>query len=627
MKNQAADALRTFTRRALFIGLMQWGLLGVMASRLGWLQLSEGQRYKTLADKNRINIKLLPPSRGLILDRQGQPLAVNTQNFRAILIPEQTEDMKASLRQLKSLISLTDEEIKGTLERASKSAKFLKVEIKDNLSWEDVATIEVNLPDLPGISIDVGEVRDYPDGVPMAHLIGYVGAVSKGEVSDDPLLSLPGFKIGKTAIEKKFDAELRGVAGASEVEVNVLGREVRELRNKPSVKGKPLVLTIDSSLQNFAQARLAMERSASAVVMNAKTGEIYALASHPTFDPNIFARGIPSDLWEELLSDPGHPLTNKAVAGQYPPGSTFKMVTALAGLESGKITEHTHQYCPGFFNFGNARFHCWRKEGHGSVNVVRALAESCDTFFYGVANDIGIDRIAEMGRKLGMGSKLDFDLAEERPGLMPDKAWKKRELGQTWHPGETIVAAIGQGYVEATPLQMAVMTARIVNGGVAVKPWLAGMVGTERQNPDSWPSLGLKKENLALMLEGMYEVVNVPHGTALGSRITIEGQEMGGKTGTAQVRRITRAQRDAGVKNEDLPWKDRHHALFVGYAPVHDPTYVCSVVVEHGVGGSKAAAPMARDLLLEAQRLALAAIPLRVPPSDEQNKTEPLGGD
>lgn len=614
MKNEAVDSLRKFSRRALFIGALQWGLLGVMAARLGWLQLSEGQRYKTLADKNRINIKLLPPSRGLILDRRGQDLAVNTQNFRAILIPEQTEDMRASLKRLKSIIALTDDDIKATLERASKSAKFLKVEIKDNLNWEEVAAIEVNMPDLPGISIDVGEVRYYPDGLPMAHLIGYVGAVAKGEEGEDPLLNLPGFKIGKTAIEKKFDADLRGTAGASEVEVNVLGREVRELRHKPSVRGKPVVMSVDSSLQNFTQARLAMERSASAVVMNPKTGEIYALASHPSFDPNVFARGIPSDLWEELLADEGHPLTNKAVAGQYPPGSTFKMVTAMAGLEAGKISEHTRHYCPGFFNFGNARFHCWKKEGHGSVNVVRALAESCDTYFYEIANDIGIDRIAAMGEKLGMGKKLGFDLMEERPGIMPTKDWKRRELGQPWHPGETVVAAIGQGYVTATPLQLAVMTSRLVNGGIAVEPWLAGYVGDQKQHPEGkWPSLGLKKEHLDLVVQGMYEVVNTPKGTALGSRIKPEeGGEMGGKTGTAQVKRITRAQRDAGIKNEDLPWKDRHHALFVGYAPAQDPQYVASVVVEHGVGGSKVAAPIAKDLLVEAQRLGLSGIPMKI---------------
>ncbi|MCD8496758.1 MAG: penicillin-binding protein 2 [Alphaproteobacteria bacterium] len=542
------------------------------------------------------------------------------------MIPEQTEDMQASLKRLKGLIELSDDEIKGTLERASKSAKFLKVEIKDNLDWEEVATIEVNLPDLPGISIDVGEVRDYPDGMPMAHLIGYVGAVSEREVKDDPLLSLPGFKIGKTGVEKRFDEQLRGVAGASEVEVNVVGREVRELRNKPSQKGKRLMLTVDSSLQNFTQARLALERSASAVVMNAKTGEVYALASYPSFDPNVFARGIPSDVWEELLADAGHPLTNKAVAGQYPPGSTFKMVTALAGLEAGKISRHTRHYCPGFFNFGNARFHCWKQGGHGSVNVVRALAESCDTYFYEIANDVGIDRIAAMSRKLGLGKNLDFDLTEERPGLIPDKDWKRRELGQVWHPGETIVASIGQGYVQATPLQLAIMTARLVNGGFAVKPWLAGYVGDERQHPGSWPALGLKKENLELVLQGMYEVVNTPKGTALGSRINIEGQEMGGKTGTAQVKRITRAQREAGVKNEDLPWKDRHHALFVGYAPVHDPVYVCSVVVEHGVGGSKVAAPIAKDLLMEAQKLDLGNIPFNVGLQDEDVKISGVKG-
>ncbi|MGB0719814.1 MAG: penicillin-binding protein 2, partial [Bdellovibrionales bacterium] len=435
------DNIKTFTRRAVVIGGLQASLLAVLGGRLAYLQVAQGSRYKTLADKNRINIKMLAPSRGQIVDRFGVPLAVNMQNFRVLIIPEQARDLKQSLYALRSFIDVEDRNIERVLKEAQKSPKYAALEVKDNLTWEEVAKIEVNLPDLPGMSIDVGELRSYPFGAATAHIVGYVGAVDKTEINADPVLSLPGFKIGKTGIEKSFDKELRGQAGASEVEVNVSGREVRELTRKSGGQGRRMTLSIDGELQRFAQQRLAEERSASAVIMDAHNGAVYALASHPAFDPNDFTRGLSKQAWEELLEDIAHPLTNKAVGGQYPPASTFKMITALAGLQTGHITTKRSVYCPGHYTYGKDRFHCWKAGGHGWVDIVHALAYSCDVYFYELATEIGIDKIAQTAHQFGLGQSLDFDLSEERPGLVPDKNWKRANFGTQWQPGESIVAS------------------------------------------------------------------------------------------------------------------------------------------------------------------------------------------
>lgn len=605
------DNQKIFTRRAFVIGGIQGTLLAVMGGRLAWLQVVEGRKYKTLADKNRINIKMLAPSRGEIVDRYGTPLAENSQNFRVIVVPEQSDDVEAVLRDLQDIIELEERDIERTLEDVKKVAKFIPVEVKDDLSWKDVATIEVNLPDLPGLAINVGERRTYPLEDATAHLVGYVGAVGQAEINEDKMMALPGLRVGKTGIERKYDEALRGEAGSARIEVNVIGREVRELSRTEPEDGRRIVLSVDAGLQQIVQERLNKERSAAAVIMDAHTGAVYALASSPAFNPNLFTKSLPVDVWEGLLSNPGHPLTNKAVAGQYPPGSTFKMMTALAGLQAGVIKRDTTHYCAGYYELGNSRFHCWKRGGHGYMDMDNALSESCDVFFYKVSTEIGIEKIAAMARRFGLGHKLDFDLLEERPGLIPDKDWKRGYLGKSWQPGETVVASIGQGYILTTPLQLAVMTSRLVNGGKAVKPWLVGH--DAKGNPFDkvkWPDMGLDNDDLEFVKKGMDDVVNSGVGTARGSRIEQPGMEMGGKTGTAQVARITMAQRAAGVDNEDLPWKFRHHALFVGYAPIDNPRYVASVVVEHGVSGSATAAPLARDLLLSTQRRSPARSPM-----------------
>lgn len=617
-----SDKAVGFSRRAFFIGACQAGLLTLLGGRLAWLQFVEGNRYKTLADSNRINLKMMAPARGQIVDRFGVPFAINNQNFRVLVVPEQTDNLEESLRKLQSFIKIDEATVQKVLKLAKRSPSYTPLEVTDDLDWEEVSTVEVNITDLPGMSIDMGEIRHYPFADASAHLIGYVGTASKQdqERDKDPLLTLPDFQVGKAGVEKTLDTYLRGKAGSSEVEVNVVGREVRELRNQQSLEGNRVILSIDAELQRFAFQRLSAERSASAVVMDVQTGEIYALASYPTFDPNYFTGGISHERYEELRSSITLPLINKAVAGQYPPGSTFKMVTALAALEAGVATEGTHVFCPGHFEMGSARFHCWKAGGHGSVNVISALAESCDVYFYKLSTELGIKRIAAMAHKLGLGQKFDMELQEERAGLVPDEDWKKKRFDENWHPGETVIAAIGQGYMLATPLQLAVMTARIASGGKAVAPWLTSYIGDKQVSHGPWKDLEINPKHLEIVMRGMSNVCNSERGTGYGARIKDPGKEMAGKSGTAQVKRITKQERAAGVKNEDLAWQFRHHALFVGYAPLVNPRYACSVVVEHGVGGSKAAAPIVRDLLLMAQDRDPASKSLMNPKPAEEKK-------
>ncbi len=592
---------KSFSRRAFFIGGLQLLGLTILGVRLAWLQIAQGRRYKTLSDKNRINIKMLAPSRGNIVDRFGVPLAVNAQNYRVLIVPEQVDDIEGALRLLQEIIEVSQDDIKRVIKDAARSAKFIPLQIKDDLTWEEVAKIEVNLPDLPGLSIDVGDLRTYPYRGVTAHVVGYVRAVSQKDLTDDPVLKLPGFKIGKTGIEKIYDLDLRGKAGALEVEVNVIGREVRELKRKNAVSGKRVTLTIDGELQRFTQDILSHHKSASAVIMDAYSGAIYAMASHPSFDPNIFVRGLSKEKWQTIMDDPALPQINKAIAGQYSPASTFKMITALAGLKAGVINKNTTVFCSGYYEYGKDKFHCWKKHGHGNVNLYDALAQSCDIYFYKMSTEVGIDAIADMARSFGLGSKLGFELTGEAAGLVTDKKWKLKRFDERWYAGETIVSSIGQGGMRATPLQLAVMTARMVNGGKEVKPWITGYLGDKFLGNDNWADMDISPAHLKMVIKGMNMAVNDKSGTAYNSRIEEQDWQMGGKTGTAQVQRITKEQRRLGIKNADLPWKQRHHALFVGYAPIHKPRYVCSVVVEHGVGGSSAAAPLAKELLRQAQ--------------------------
>lgn len=605
--NRETGRSKTFSRRAAVLLGGQLGLFGALAARLYYLQVVDNEKYKVLADENRISLRIIPPVRGKIVDRFGEPLASNRLNYRIIMIPEQTGDVSATLDVLANLLPITELDRRRILREVARKRRFLPVVVKDNLVWDDVSRVAVNTHDLPGVQFDVGFTREYPRGSDLAHLVGYVAPPSESDLTGDPLLELPDFRIGRNGIEKVYDLPMRGRSGTSQIEVNALGRPIRELSRIDGGAGQDVVMTIDSVLQRYCMQRLSREESAAAVVMDVNNGDILAAASWPTFDPNEFSTGIPAALWRQLLADARGPLTNKAVAGQYAPGSTYKMVVALAGLEAGVITPEGRVGCPGHMDLGDNRFHCWKKGGHGSLDMVEAIKQSCDVYFYEVARRCGVDRIAAMSRKLGLGYVLGIDLPGERGGLIPTRAWKQATQGKPWAQGETLVSGIGQGFVLATPLQLAVMTARLANGGRAVEPHLArdrieGRSLVPRVE-NTYPSLGIPQAHLAIIQKAMSGVVNDPRGTAFRARILEPGMAMAGKTGTSQVRRITAAERAAGVrKAHEVPWKERDHALFVGYAPVNNPRYACACIVEHGGGGSAIAAPIVRDILLETQK-------------------------
>jgi penicillin-binding protein 2 len=597
---------RLITRRALMLGAAQLALAGTLAGRMYYLQVLNSDRYKMLAETNRINARLLAPGRGLIVDRTGIPMAQNQQNFQLLMVAEQVPDIAQSLDLIAKLIDLSDNERKRVLKEAEHKKPFLPLLVRENLTWEEVSAIEINLPDLPGLSVEAGQLRTYPMNDAAAHLVGYVGIPAETELKGDPLLSLPGFKIGKSGIEKFHEDDLRGAPGESQMEVNAYGRIIRELGKEAGVEGHQVQLTIDAGLQDYAHQRLGDEQSAAAVVMDVHSGAIYALASYPGFDPNLFSKGIPVDVWEELLADPKVPLTNKAAAGQYPPGSTFKMVTAMAALDSGAIDLDHQVTCTGSVTIGDHEFHCWRKQGHGTLGLKDALAHSCDVFFYDIGKRAGIDALASMGKRLGFGNRLGLDLPGERPGLMPSKAWKQATLGQSWQQGETLINAIGQGYVKATPLQLAVMTARLASGGIAVEPHLTKQVAGEPPASRDWPTMRFNPRHIEAVLGGMSAVTS--YGTGAKCQIPDPAMHMAGKSGSAQVRRMTAYEREHGIHSDSLPWKERDHALFVGFAPVESPRYACAVIVEHGSHGADAAGPVVRDLLWEAQKRDVASV-------------------
>lgn len=599
------DRYQLFTRRAILVGGLQVGLFSVLAGRIYYLQMIKGSQYQTLAEENRINMRLLPPPRGRILDMNGVPLAVNQQNYRLTLLPEQVENLDQLLTGVQPYITLTDAE-RRKIERDFRANRGLNaVLVRDNLTWDQVSTLSLHSLDLPGTEIESGEVRSYPYNDVTAHIVGYVGAVSEKELQkDQPELNLPGFRIGKNGVERFQDKLLRGTTGKLQLEVNAHGTVVRELARHEPQAGPDIVLTLDIGLQQFAQQRMSKEQSGAVVVMDVHTGAVKALVSHPTFDPNLFTYGIGQDDWDRLNNDERAPLLNKAVSGLYAPGSTFKIVTALAAMDAGMMEPAATVFCPGHYMLGNHRFHCWKAGGHGNVDFVHAMAGSCDTYFYDLGRRIGIDRISAMAKRLGLGQRLGIDLPHERAGVVPDRAWKQaNRKDKAWQQGETLITAIGQGYLHNTPLQLAVMMSRVANGGKAVIPHLTYKVGERVTEPQTWPSLGLSSRHLQLINQSLSAAVTQTIGTAYGSRILEDGMAMGGKTGTAQVRRITMAEREDGViANEDLPWRQRDHALFVGYAPVENPRYAVAVVVEHGGGGSHVAAPIARDVLLECQK-------------------------
>ncbi len=605
-----AHRQKLFTRRAAILAGAHATLLAALAGRMYELQVVEADRYAVLADENRISLRLLTPLRGRILDRFGVAIADSRQNYQLVIVAEQAGDVAATLDALGGLIEVGETDRRRVLRDVRRKHSFVPIVVRANLSWDEMARVEVAVPELPGVSIDQGVTRHYPFGETAAHVVGYVAAVSEQELDGDPLLELPDFRIGKSGVEKSLDTELRGSAGTSQVEVNAFGRVVRELARVAGKPGQDVVTSLDMTIQKFVTRRCSAEQSVSCVLLDVVTGDVLALVSSPSFDPVPFSTGLTSAMWQDLSNDPRKPLSNKVIAGAYPPGSTFKPVVATAALTAGVLTPETSFTCPGYLGLGDATFHCWRHGGHGTLRLRDAIKRSCDVFFYETARRVGIDRLAAMARRFGFGDVLGIDIPGERPGLIPSREWKLATTGTAWSQGETLIAGIGQGSVLATPLQLATMVARLVTGR-AVSPRLVradGLMPTGGDAaPPDFPALGINPRALALVLDGMNAVVNEPGGTAYAARITEPGFAMGGKSGTSQVRHISEFEREHGVrKARQIPWKERDHALFLAFAPVSAPRYVCATVVEHGGasggGGSAVAAPICRDVLLETQR-------------------------
>ena len=618
-ENDASHA--RLTRRAALLGGAQLLFMGGLAARMRYLQVDQADQFRLLAEENRINIRLIPPARGEIFDRNGVRLAENVPSYRIVMVREDAGDVDAVMARLSRIIEIDLETYERALEELKRSAPFLPVTVVEDVTWDEVSKVSVNAPALPGVTPEVGLTRVYPRGSDFAHVVGRVGRVSQKDLdaleNPDQVLRIPRFQIGKINVEARAEDVLRGSAGTKQVEVNATGRVMRELSRREGQSGKDLQLTVDAKLQGYVQARLG-EESAAVIVMDLENGDLVSLASAPSYDPNLFIGGISSRDYDPLLNSQYRPLVNKTVQGTYPPGSTFKMLVAMAALEEGIVGPDETVYCPGHLEVAGRRFHCWKRVGHGWVDLGNSLKQSCDVYYYDLALKVGIEKISAMANRFGLGVRHDLALSSVNAGLTPTKEWKQRTRGADWVIGDTVNASIGQGYMLASPLQLAVMTARLATGR-EIAPRLIKSVDGVDQSPPEIPSLGMNENNLLKMRRAMYQVVNDRRGTAYRSRIIAEEWRMAGKTGTSQVRNITAAERARGVtRNEDLPWERRDHALFVAFAPYDAPRYAVSVLVEHGGGGSTAAAPIARDVMLQA--LAGGEPPLEAYPTGDRDR-------
>ncbi|MEQ1550137.1 penicillin-binding protein 2 [Sphingorhabdus sp.] len=572
----------TFSRRALFIGGVQATVGAVVATRMAYIAVAENEKYKLASESNRINLTLIPPRRGWFIDRIGKPIATNRADFRVDIIPDRLQNREQTLGTLTRLLDLKQEDVERIEKELKEAQGFQPVQVAAGLDYESFARVSVRLPDLPGISPRQGFSRFYPSGAAVGHLLGYVGTVSAEEyrLDKNPLLITPGFKVGKQGLEKTMEMRLRGKPGAKRTEVTARGKIVRELSTRSDTPGKPVQLTIDIDLHNYAARRLGVE-SGSVVVIDCLTGDILALVSMPCFDPNSFSEGIGRLEWKMLNSDERIPMLNKSLQGLYPPGSTLKPMAGLAFLKHGIDPEETVS-CGGGYRLGNRVFKCLGR--HGSMNMRSAIMKSCNTYFYSMANRVGYDAIAPAAKQLGLGQEFPLPFQSQRYGTIPDSAWKQKKYGQAWSRSDTLNAVIGQGYVSVSPFQLAVMAARIASGRMLEPEILLKQRGAAQHLP-------FPDEHLQVVRDGMDLVVNGA-GTAVRSRLDLPDVTMAGKTGTAQVRAIKGGQRgQSGAR------KYRDHGLFVCFAPVAQPRYAAAVVIEHGLGGARAAAPVAKDVL------------------------------
>ncbi|MFM5953331.1 MAG: penicillin-binding protein 2 [Novosphingobium sp.] len=581
-KHVSSGTLRnSFERRSILIGGLQAGVGALLATRVGWIALVQNDKYSTAAESNRVNLTLIPPRRGAILDRNNLQLASNRVEFRIDIIPERLVDKDAVVAELAQLLAFDAVEIQDLTDKLEKAHGYQPIEVVSGLQSNEYDRVLVRLPEMPGVVAHQGFTRWYPTGPSVAHLIGYVGpATAKDyEKERNPLLLTPGFKLGKDGLEKHFETTLRGTPGAQRVEVTAAGKFVRDLDHRDDIPGKPIRLTVDAGLQDYASRRIGLE-SAAVVVIDCQTGGILALCSMPAFDPNSFAGGIGRLQWKMLNEDDHIPLLNKALRGLYPPGSTMKPMASLA-LQQHGVDPAERVNCPGGYRLGNRFFRC--DAVHGAVDMRTAIERSCNTYFWSMAHRVGYDAIAPVAKMLGLGQEFDLPGTAQRYGTIPDAAWKMRRYKQAWSAADSLNASIGQGYVSVSPLQLAVMTSRIASGQNLLPSLMHG------QQAPLGPALPFTPDQLAVAHDGMFRVVN-GSGTATASRLDLGGIQMAGKTGTAQVRALV-------SRGHFGDWKSRDHSLFICYAPADAPRYAMSVVVEHGTFWARAAAPIARDVM------------------------------
>ena len=570
-----ASQTYSFSRRAMFLGGVQAAAGLVLAGRMAWLSIAENQHFELLAESNRVNLTMIPPRRGWIIDRNGAPIANNRTDFRVDIIPDRLQDKDRVLGDLQKMLLLNDETMERIRADLKQAAGFQPVEVADNLDYEQFARIQVRVPELPGVAPTQGYSRNYPAGAAVAHLTGYVGAASaeQYEKTHDPLLITPGFKIGKDGLEKTLNDRLRGQPGAKRVEVTARGKLVAQLRTRPDIPGENVRLAIDLGLQEYAARRLGTN-SGSAVVLDCLTGDVLAFCSMPAYDPNVFSEGISHIEWDMLAQNDHVPLMNKVLQGLYPPGSTVKPMNSLA-LQRAGVSPDDIVDCTGVLRVGTGLFHCWKRGGHGPISMRRAIAQSCDVYFYEMARRVGYDRIAPTAREMGLGQKFDIPFSSQRYGTIPDSAWKMKKYHHPWTVADTLNASIGQGYVLVNPLQLAIMVGRIASGRDIVPRVLLD------HHHGIAPSLNASDQYLQVVREGMWAAVNAG-GTAAFARLPIPGIQLAGKTGTAQVHRISMADRRAGrTGNAGLPFNLREHALFICFAPADNPRYAAAIVLEH----------------------------------------------
>ncbi|MBP9829596.1 MAG: penicillin-binding protein 2 [Proteobacteria bacterium] len=576
-------------------GVLLTGLLG----RLIHLQIFNRDYYRTLADRNRIQTRFIAPPRGQIIDNTGKALAINQSVYRCLITPESQINIDDEVKLLESVLGLSKQQAKELKRQLIQQSKIAAI-VKENLTWEEMATLQLKFPDLPGLLIEKSQIRQYVYPDILCHVIGYVAQASQKDLDEYSLAPIPGLRIGKNGLEKKFQQILNGEPGVQRVEVNAKRRIVRTIDQIDPKAGKDLEVTLNLELQEKIFRILEPHRSASAVVMDVNTGAIRAMVSKPGYDSNLFVKGIQKGDWKNLLTHEDQPLINKAIAGQYAPGSIFKMIVALAGLKEGVIDRDSHVFCPGHYNLGSHVFHCWtwKRGGHGTVNLERAIAESCDVYFYHVALKIGALKIVEMASRFQLGQLTNIELDGEKKGLIPSLEWAKFRKGFFKQKGNALNISIGQGVILSTPIQMARMIAMLINGGKIISPHL---VKKETDSPEMIVD-GIQPCWLEWIQQAMNKCVNDPRGTANRANPHLNDWTFGGKSGSAQVCRITMAQRADGTY-KDLPYHLKDHAIFVGYAPIEKAQHAVSVIIEHGMSGGGVAGPVAGQILQAARHL------------------------